>query len=266
VGTGTPGRKRHANPKKGGSRAVTLRDRGEVGKGAGVSARGERRLEPRSWGQRLRNYRCSSPLLPSWLPQERGRTRRRSFNDFFCLSFVISLVFYIFSGKAWAEGKGELATCRHRADSGREKRHSLGRLNASTIKQKKNLISKCDLYLETKIQALLETDSPLLSGQYSIDGSHCIFCCLLSSSQSSSACPRSQFWTLLPRTLATYRIGAAKAGAGLGGVSHYCQNGCQALPHGAKVSELGPLLQKQRIYVPEHQIGYYRRLFPASAI
>ena len=27
----------------------------------------------------------------------------------------------IFSGQAWAEGKGELATCRHRADSGREK-------------------------------------------------------------------------------------------------------------------------------------------------
>jgi len=25
-----------------------------------------------------------------------------------------------FLGQAWAEGKGELATCRHRADSGQE--------------------------------------------------------------------------------------------------------------------------------------------------
>jgi hypothetical protein len=50
-------------------------------------------------------------------------------DDFFCLSFVISLVFYIFSGKAWAEGKGELATCRHRADSGRE----LGKMYAAIV-------------------------------------------------------------------------------------------------------------------------------------
>jgi len=118
--TGMPGRKRHANPKKGRSRVLRLRDRGEVGKGAGVSARRERSLEPRSWGQRLRNYCCSSSSLPSWFPEERGRTGRRSSNDFCCLSIVISLVFYIFSGKAWAEGKGVLATCRHRADSGRE--------------------------------------------------------------------------------------------------------------------------------------------------
>ena len=104
-------------PKKGRSRTLTLRDRGEVGKGAGVSARREKRLEPRSWGQRLRNYRCSSPPLPSWFPQGSGRSRRRSSNDFFCLSFVISLVFYIFSGKAWAEGKGELGTCRLCADA-----------------------------------------------------------------------------------------------------------------------------------------------------
>jgi len=74
-----------------------------------VSARGGRRLGPRSWWRGLGNYRCSSPPLPSWFPREGGGTRRRSSNDFFRLSFVISLVFYIFSGKAWAEGKGELA-------------------------------------------------------------------------------------------------------------------------------------------------------------
>jgi len=39
------------------------------------------------------------------------------------LSFVVSLVrtFY-FLGQAWAEGEGELATCRHRADCGQENR------------------------------------------------------------------------------------------------------------------------------------------------
>jgi len=37
------------------------------------------------------------------------------------LSFVISLVrIYSFLGQAWAEGKGELATCRSRAGIGRE--------------------------------------------------------------------------------------------------------------------------------------------------
>ena len=96
-----------------------------------MPARRERRLElePSSWGQRLRNYRCSSPPLPSWFPQESGSTRRRSSNDCFCLSFVISLVFYIFAGKARAEGKGELAACRHRADSGRE----LGKMYAAVV-------------------------------------------------------------------------------------------------------------------------------------
>jgi len=48
----------------------------------------------------------------------------------------------IFLGQAWADGKGKLATCRHRADSGGEmvknvRRHSLDRLHASMIKQKK---------------------------------------------------------------------------------------------------------------------------------
>jgi len=57
----------------------------------------------------------------------------------FVLSFVISLVrIYPLLGQAWAGGKGELATCRHRADSGRklEKNVRCHRLNASTIKQK----------------------------------------------------------------------------------------------------------------------------------
>ena len=48
---------------------------------------------------------------------------RFSFVSFTCLflcSFLGSL--YLFRGKAWVEGKGELATSLHRADSGREKR------------------------------------------------------------------------------------------------------------------------------------------------
>jgi hypothetical protein len=64
-----------------------------------------------------------------------------------CLSFCY-FVCYLFGapsillGQAWAEGKGKLATCRHRADSGGEtvknvRRHSLDRLHASMNKQKK---------------------------------------------------------------------------------------------------------------------------------
>jgi len=43
-------------------------------------------------------------------------------------TFPLSLFFYFlgapytFLGQAWAEGKEELATCRRRADSGRENR------------------------------------------------------------------------------------------------------------------------------------------------
>jgi len=63
-----------------------------------------------------------------------------SFVHFLCSSRVIS---HIFLGQAWAEGKGEIATCRHRADSGQEngqnmRRHSLDRLYASINKQKKS--------------------------------------------------------------------------------------------------------------------------------
>jgi len=48
----------------------------------------------------------------------------------------------IFLGQAWADGKGKLATCRHRAASSGEtvqnvRCNSLDRLHASMIKQKK---------------------------------------------------------------------------------------------------------------------------------
>jgi len=50
--------------------------------------------------------------------------------------------YHIFLGQAWAEGKWELATCRHCADCGLEtrikvRRHCLDRLHASMNKQKK---------------------------------------------------------------------------------------------------------------------------------
>jgi hypothetical protein len=49
---------------------------------------------------------------------------------------------YYLLGQAWADGKGKLATNRHRADSGGEtvknvRRHSLDRLHASMNEQKK---------------------------------------------------------------------------------------------------------------------------------
>jgi len=44
----------------------------------------------------------------------------RSFGSFGSFSFVVSLVHLIFLGQAWAEGNGELPTCRHRADSDRK--------------------------------------------------------------------------------------------------------------------------------------------------
>jgi hypothetical protein len=58
---------------------------------------------------------------------------------FLCLFFG---ALSIFLGQAWAEGKGELATGRHRAESGQEtdKMYAaiVHRLYASMIKQKKN--------------------------------------------------------------------------------------------------------------------------------
>ena len=52
---------------------------------------------------------------------------------FFSLLFPLQISLgriYSFLGQAWAEGKGELATCRHRADSGQEK---LGKMYAAMI-------------------------------------------------------------------------------------------------------------------------------------
>ena len=67
---------------------------------------------------------CASPRPTSRRPQE-SRGTDGVFLLFFTtariLSFGIFLV-RIFVGEAWAEGRGELATCRHHADSGREKR------------------------------------------------------------------------------------------------------------------------------------------------
>jgi hypothetical protein len=64
-----------------------------------------------------------------------------------CVSFICHLFGApsISLGQALAEGKGKLATCRHRADSGGEtvknvRRHSLDRLHASMIKQKKKTV------------------------------------------------------------------------------------------------------------------------------
>jgi len=71
------------------------------------------------------SYRCSSPRLTSWRPQERCR----EMDGVFPLSLTPARpppfcnflgAHHIFLGQAWAEGKGELATCRHRADSGQE--------------------------------------------------------------------------------------------------------------------------------------------------
>jgi hypothetical protein len=64
------------------------------------------------------------------------------------MGFFLSFICHFFSepsiflGQAWADGKGKLATCRHRADSGGEtvknvRRHSLDRLHASIITQNK---------------------------------------------------------------------------------------------------------------------------------
>jgi len=69
-----------------------------------------------------------------------------------CVSFLSLICHFfgapsIFLGQAWADGKGKLATCRHRADSGGEtvknvRRHSLDRLHASMVKQKKSRRSR----------------------------------------------------------------------------------------------------------------------------
>ena len=72
-----------------------------------------------------RSYRCSYPRPPSWHPRRRIRGGRATISFVFpslrTLFLCDSLgAYHIFLGQAWAEGNGELATCRHRADSGWE--------------------------------------------------------------------------------------------------------------------------------------------------
>jgi len=69
-----------------------------------------------SWAWKSRNL-CFSRHPPSWHPQKRSKKRGPLPLVF---SFVISLVRSYLQGKARADGKGKLATCRHRADSGGE--------------------------------------------------------------------------------------------------------------------------------------------------
>jgi len=67
-----------------------------------------------------RNFRCSFPPLIYGIG-------RRGGGDGSQFSFVLSFVNFLrhicsFLGQVWAEGKGELATSRHRADCGQENR------------------------------------------------------------------------------------------------------------------------------------------------
>jgi len=69
-----------------------------------------------------------------------------------CVSFLSLICHFfgapsIFLGQAQADGKGKLATCCHRADSGGETvknvhRYSLDRLHASMIKKKSLLVTR----------------------------------------------------------------------------------------------------------------------------
>ena len=69
----------------------------------------------------------STPSSMASAGEEEQGTSRGFLCSFLCpllgsfLAATISFVsFHIFLGQAWAEGKGELATCRHRVDSRRE--------------------------------------------------------------------------------------------------------------------------------------------------
>jgi len=115
---------------------------------SGIAGSGKRsgRRRRRSWvlwGKWVpgRNCRCSYPRPPSWHRLRRSRERvALSLYSFFCsFLYLLSL-----GTGAWAECKGELPTCRRRADCGQEtgqnvRRPDLYRSNASMIKQKKNL-------------------------------------------------------------------------------------------------------------------------------
>jgi len=72
-------------------------------------------MEAEELGARARNMNnlCFSPRPPlSWRPHRRSRGAGHGFLCDFIGSW----------DKAWAEGKEELATCRPRANSGRESR------------------------------------------------------------------------------------------------------------------------------------------------
>jgi hypothetical protein len=73
------------------------------------------------------------------------------------VSFICPFLFVtIFTGQAWADGKGKLATSSHCADSGGEtvknvRRHSLDRLHASMNKQKKKLATEVAIGVATGV-------------------------------------------------------------------------------------------------------------------
>ena len=109
-------------------------------RGAG---RGER-LEVEGLGVAGGRVRCSYPRPLSWHP--RRRIRWRDTISFFSLyfgriPFLCDFIgaHHIFLGQAWAEGRGELATCRAADGKPGQKvhRHSLERLYASMNKHKK---------------------------------------------------------------------------------------------------------------------------------
>jgi len=73
---------------------------------------------PRSWMPGVKNFVSPHALLHD----VRGRGSGWGEGDFFLFFPFCSLLgaLSLTWGQAWAEGKGELAMCRHRADSGRE--------------------------------------------------------------------------------------------------------------------------------------------------
>jgi len=66
---------------------------------------------------RLRNNLCFSPRPRSWHPRmrTRGVVSISFITSFLSFVFEIFVVHLTFLRQAKAEGKGELATCRHRA-------------------------------------------------------------------------------------------------------------------------------------------------------
>ena len=105
----------------------------DVGRRIPVPAKEGARSEASEWERRERREReeereaapedlgveepCISPHPPSWHPQK-GVGRGDRFFLFFHLLFLWCDLYL--QGKVREEGKGKLATCRHRADSGGE--------------------------------------------------------------------------------------------------------------------------------------------------